>query len=204
MGEFILTDADVRIPEKPKTIYSVNEGNFEDFPAPVQEFVRRCKRGPKPYSLRYVGSMVADIHRTLLYGGIFMYPATAAAPSGKLRLLYECNPMSMLMEQAGGMAVSDTGRILDIEPVSGGRNRRRTTKEREWRGFIADVAPFARRGRCTIARRSSSGAGGTWRRCSSSCANTRRQRGEERGERRSEGKEKGGEEGRGDSGLRCG
>ena len=69
------------------------------------------------YALRYVGSMVADVHRTLLYGGVFLYPATAKSPSGKLRLLYECNPMAMLMEQIGGMATSGTERILDIQPV---------------------------------------------------------------------------------------
>ena len=69
------------------------------------------------YSLRYVGSMVADVHRTLLYGGVFLYPATKSAPGGKLRLLYECNPMSFLMEQAGGKATTGTQRILDIVPV---------------------------------------------------------------------------------------
>lgn len=76
--------------------------------------VRRCCR----YSLRYVGSMVTDVHRTLMYGGVFMYPATAAAPGGKLRLLYECNPMSFLMEQAGGRAITGRHRILELTPVS--------------------------------------------------------------------------------------
>lgn len=87
IGEFLLTHRKVRIPEKPKTIYSVNEGNVATMPAPVQTFIDNCKAAKKPYSLRYVGSMVADVHRTLLYGGIFMYPATSSAPSGKLRLL---------------------------------------------------------------------------------------------------------------------
>ncbi len=76
---------------------------------------------PCRYSLRYVGSMVADVHRTLLYGGVFMYPATKSAPGGKLRLLYECNPMSFIMEQAGGKATTGTRRIMEIVPVSGHR-----------------------------------------------------------------------------------
>jgi fructose-1,6-bisphosphatase I len=119
MGEFILTDANVRIPEKPKTIYSINEGNWSSFDDVTKQFITRCKEAaPKPYSLRYVGSMVADVHRTLLYGGIFMYPATASAPSGKLRLLYECNPMAMIMEAAGGKATTGTTRILDVVPTS--------------------------------------------------------------------------------------
>lgn len=99
-------------------IYSVNEGNISSFPEPVKKFVDECKSGKKPYSLRYVGSMVADVHRTLLYGGVFMYPASQSSPNGKLRLLYECNPMSMLIEQAGGAATTGTQRIMDIVPTS--------------------------------------------------------------------------------------
>lgn len=119
IGEFIHTGTDVMIPEKPKRIYSVNEGNESLFPDAVRRFIRQCKAAsPKPYSLRYVGSMVSDVHRTLLYGGIFMYPSTKSAPAGKLRLLYECNPMSMLMEAAGGRAITAPGRrILDLEPA---------------------------------------------------------------------------------------
>jgi len=83
-------------------IYSCNEGNYAAFPRGFQRFLDDAKGGEKPYSLRYVGSMVADVHRTLLYGGIFAYGPTLAAPGGKLRLLYEVNPMSMIMEQAGG------------------------------------------------------------------------------------------------------
>ena len=94
---------------QPHQIYSTNEGNWASFDAATQEFITQCKaKTPKPYSLRYVGSMVADVHRTLLYGGIFMYPATKAAPGGKLRLLYECNPMSFIIEQAGGRAITGT------------------------------------------------------------------------------------------------
>lgn len=111
IGEFILTDPMVRIPEPGKKIYSVNEGNYATFPGAVRSFIDDCKVGKSPYSLRYVGSMVADMHRTLLYGGIFMYPATASAPKGKLRLLYECNPMALIVEQAGGMA--STGSLIN-------------------------------------------------------------------------------------------
>lgn len=124
VGEFILTQANLRIPpgDASQRIYSVNEGNIASFPAYVQEFVAEAKTGPKPYSLRYVGSMVADVHRTMLYGGVFLYPATASSPAGKLRLLYEGNPMAMIMELAGGVADTGAGegdapsRILDIEP----------------------------------------------------------------------------------------
>jgi len=117
IGEFLLTDTNVRIPDPPQTIYSVNEGNWSSFDEPTKKFIEGAKTAKKPYSLRYVGSMVADVHRTLLYGGVFLYPATRSAPGGKLRLLYECNPMSFLMEQAGGMATTGTHRILDIVPT---------------------------------------------------------------------------------------
>lgn len=101
-----------------RQIYSVNEGNFATFPDPVKTFITDVKARAKPYSLRYVGSMVADVHRTLMYGGVFMYPATASAPKGKLRLLYECNPMSMIMEQAGGASSTGDGRVLDVVPTA--------------------------------------------------------------------------------------
>lgn len=90
-------------------IYSCNEGNYAAFPRGFQRFLDDAKGGEKPYSLRYVGSMVADVHRTLLYGGIFAYGPTLAAPGGKLRLLYEVNPMSMIMEQAGGKVRGEKG-----------------------------------------------------------------------------------------------
>lgn len=118
VGEFMLTSKKVTVPAKPKTIYSINEGNWATFPQPVKDFITSCKGAAKPYSLRYVGSMVADVHRTLLYGGIFMYPATTSNPKGKLRLLYECNPMSLLMETAGGKASTGAGRVLDVVPTS--------------------------------------------------------------------------------------
>ena len=118
LGEFILTMPNVRIPETPKTIYSVNEGNAKYWHAPTTAFVEKVKNLEKPYSLRYVGSMVSDVHRTLLYGGVFLYPADTKSLKGKLRLLYEGNPMSMIMEQAGGMSTTGTGRVMDIVPTS--------------------------------------------------------------------------------------
>lgn len=118
VGEFILSNKDVKIPENPKTIYSVNEGNSKYFHPPVTRFVERVKTMEKPYSARYVGSMVSDVHRTLLYGGIFMYPNDTKSKNGKLRLLYEANPMSFIIEQAGGKSTTGKGRVLDVMPTS--------------------------------------------------------------------------------------
>ncbi|XP_011194199.2 fructose-1,6-bisphosphatase 1 isoform X1 [Zeugodacus cucurbitae] len=117
IGEFILTDPNMRVPEKGK-IYSINEGYASDWDAGVFGYIA-AKKDPskgKPYGARYVGSMVADVHRTIKYGGIFIYPATKSAPSGKLRLMYECNPMAYLMTQAGGLASNGRIDILDIVP----------------------------------------------------------------------------------------
>lgn len=117
IGEFILTDPNMRVPEKGK-IYSINEGYASDWEAGVFNYIA-AKKDPskgKPYGARYVGSMVADVHRTIKYGGIFIYPATKTAPNGKLRLLYECNPMAYLMTQAGGLASNGKIPILDIVP----------------------------------------------------------------------------------------
>ena len=119
IGEFCLSHPDMRIPEGGKT-YSVNTGNFYDFPEGVKEYIKHCKEiGKKtksPYSARYIGSMVADIHRNLITGGIYIYPPLKDYPEGKLRLVYECNPMSMIVEQAGGMAIDGYKRVLDVEP----------------------------------------------------------------------------------------
>lgn len=117
IGEFILTDPNMSVPEKGK-IYSINEGYSSDWEAGVFNYIA-AKKDPaqgKPYGARYVGSMVADVHRTIKYGGIFIYPATKSAPSGKLRLMYECNPMAFLMTQAGGLASNGRINILDIVP----------------------------------------------------------------------------------------
>lgn len=113
LGEYYLSHPSMTIPESGK-IYSVNEGSFESFPAYIKKYVELCKK--REYSGRYIGSFVADFHRNLLKGGIFLYPATKSAPKGKLRLMYECNPMAMLIEQAGGLATDGENRILDIVP----------------------------------------------------------------------------------------
>ncbi|KAA6422612.1 MAG: fructose-1, partial [Trebouxia sp. A1-2] len=117
IGEFVLTAPDIQIPPK-GNIFSINEGNECFWMPEVAKYVHECKypADQKPRSLRYVGSMVADVHRTLLYGGIFLYPADKKTKSGKLRLLYECFPMAFLVEQAGGAATTGHDRILDIMP----------------------------------------------------------------------------------------
>jgi len=119
IGEFCLSHPNIQTP-KDGNIYSLNEGNALDFPEGVTNYINWCKQKDKdttrPYSARYIGSMVADLHRNLLKGGIFIYPPTAKAPKGKLRLLFECIPMAFIVEQAGGMANTGTERILDIEP----------------------------------------------------------------------------------------
>ncbi|XP_050214549.1 fructose-1,6-bisphosphatase, cytosolic isoform X1 [Mercurialis annua] len=118
LGEFILTHPDIKIPKKGK-IYSVNEGNAKHWDGPTAKYVENCKfpkDGSSPKSLRYVGSMVADVHRTFLYGGIFLYPGDKKSPSGKLRVLYEVFPMSFLVEEAGGQAFTGQQRALDLEP----------------------------------------------------------------------------------------
>jgi fructose-1,6-bisphosphatase I len=118
VGAFLLAEEHVKMPEKGKN-YSVNEGNFNSFPNGVKKFLEWCKTEEAgPYTARYIGSLVADFHRTLLRGGIFLYPPTAKSPSGKLRLLYEANPIAFLAEQAGGMATDGKNRIMDKVPTS--------------------------------------------------------------------------------------
>ncbi|XP_015790657.1 fructose-1,6-bisphosphatase 1 isoform X1 [Tetranychus urticae] len=119
IGEFILTEPNITVPRRGK-IYSINEGYESQWDPVVKAYVHSKKypKSGKPYGARYVGSMVSDVHRTFKYGGIFMYPATKDSPNGKLRLLYECNPMAFLMEQAGGMAIDGNKCILDIVPHS--------------------------------------------------------------------------------------
>ncbi|KAI9693405.1 MAG: Fructose-1,6-bisphosphatase, partial [Bogoriella megaspora] len=120
IGEFILTHPDMKIPEK-RAIYSCNEGNSLYWDEPVKEWIESLKypqqEGGKPYSARYIGSMVADAYRTILYGGIFAYPSDKKSPKGKLRILYECAPMAMVFENAGGQAVnSKMSRMLEVVP----------------------------------------------------------------------------------------
>jgi fructose-1,6-bisphosphatase I len=105
IGEFVHTREKMIFPQDGgKRIYSANEGNSNKWDQPIQDAISVFKSGEKPYTARYVGSMVADIHRTILYGGIYLYPADAKSPKGKLRLLYEGIPMAMIIEQAGGIA----------------------------------------------------------------------------------------------------
>jgi fructose-1,6-bisphosphatase I len=119
VGIFCLSHPDMRFPETAK-IYSINEGNYRYFPEGVKRYIKYCQEEDpatqRPYTSRYIGSMVADFHRNLIKGGIFMYPATVKHPRGKLRLLYECNPVAFLAEQAGGKATDGSRRILEIEP----------------------------------------------------------------------------------------
>ncbi len=119
IGEFCLSHADVKIPADGK-IYSINEGNYEKFPVGVKKYIKYCQekdtRHNRPYTSRYIGSLVADFHRNMLKGGIYIYPETDSHPHGKLRLQYECNPMAFIVEQAGGAATDGVNRILDIDP----------------------------------------------------------------------------------------
>jgi len=119
IGEFCLSHPHMTIP-KDGTIYSINEGNYVHFPQGVKDYIKYCQEADaatnRPYTSRYIGSMVADIHRNLIKGGLFLYPISAAYPHGKLRLVYECNPMAFILEQAGGLAIDGTQRILDIVP----------------------------------------------------------------------------------------
>ncbi len=118
IGEFCLSHPDMMVP-KDGVIYSINEGYYAHFPDGIKKYIKYCQvedeRTRRPYTSRYTGSMVADIHRTLIKGGIFIYPMTAQAPKGKLRLIYECNPISFIVEQAGGKATNGYERILELE-----------------------------------------------------------------------------------------
>jgi fructose-1,6-bisphosphatase I len=117
IGAYVLSHDHMCMPER-GSIYSVNEANIDSFPDPYQNFLAKLRKGAlgRKYNSRYIGSLVADFHRTLFKGGIFLYPPTATHPHGKLRLLYEANPLAFIAEQAGGMATDGTRRILDIQP----------------------------------------------------------------------------------------
>ncbi len=121
IGEFCLSHPKMRIPED-GTIYSLNEGNYVHFPDGVKKYLKYCQvedeQTVRPYTSRYIGSMVADVHRNMIKGGIFIYPTTSGAPNGKLRLVYECNPMAFIIEQAGGRATDGFNRILDKDVTS--------------------------------------------------------------------------------------
>jgi fructose-1,6-bisphosphatase I len=119
LGLFILSHPNMQMPQKGK-YYSINEGQYVTFPQGVKKFIKYCQEDDKasnrPYSSRYIGSLVSDFHRNLLKGGIYIYPTSTVYPNGKLRLLYEGNPMAFLAEQSGGMATDGFNPILDIEP----------------------------------------------------------------------------------------
>ena len=121
IGEFCLSHPDMKMPED-GAIYSINEGNYRHFPRGVKNYIKHCQEDDKatnrPYSTRYIGSLVADFHRNLIKGGIYIYPSTGKSPNGKLRLLYECNPLAFIAEQAGGVASDGFNRILDLQPTS--------------------------------------------------------------------------------------
>lgn len=120
LGVFCLSHEKVRFPET-GNMYSINEGNYIKFPRGLKKYIKYCQEQDeatqRPYTSRYIGSLVADFHRNLLKSGIYLYPSTASHPQGKLRLLYECNPMAFLAEQAGGKASDGKNRILDMTPV---------------------------------------------------------------------------------------
>ena len=119
VGTYFLSHPNMTYPKTGK-IYSINEENYAKFPQGVKEYIKYCQEeeGNRPYTSRYIGSLVADFHRNMIKGGIYIYPSYAHAPNGKLRLLYECNPMAFLAEQAGAKATNGFQRILEIEPTS--------------------------------------------------------------------------------------
>ena len=118
IGEFCLSHPNMKTPESAKT-YSINEGNYVHFPEGVKKYIKYCQEedeaSGRPYSSRYIGSGVADIHRNLITGGVYIYPTTAKSPKGKLRLLYECNPLAFILEQAGGKATDGFKRIMELD-----------------------------------------------------------------------------------------
>ncbi|MCB0464148.1 MAG: class 1 fructose-bisphosphatase [Aequorivita sp.] len=119
IGTYYLSHPNMKFPENGH-IYSVNEGNYIHFPQGVKDYIKYCQKEEedRPYTSRYIGSLVSDFHRNMIKGGIYIYPSTSKDPKGKLRLLYECNPMAMLAEQAGGKASNGFQRILEIQPNS--------------------------------------------------------------------------------------
>jgi fructose-1,6-bisphosphatase I len=120
IGEFTLSHPDIKCPETGK-FYSVNHGNFFQYEENVRKYINECQKKTKenggPYTQRYIGSMVADIHRNLIKGGIFMYPAVLDKPKGKLRVMYECNPCAFIIEVAGGKATNGKQRMLEVQPT---------------------------------------------------------------------------------------
>jgi fructose-1,6-bisphosphatase I len=117
LGSWYLSHPDMKFPDD-GNIYSVNEGYYLDFPEGIKKYIKYCQaeEGDRPYTSRYIGSLVSDFHRNMIKGGIYMYPKGSKNPNGKLRLLYECSPMAFLAEQAGGLAIDGYNRIMEVEP----------------------------------------------------------------------------------------
>jgi fructose-1,6-bisphosphatase I len=118
IGTFYLSHPKMKVPVD-GTVYSINEGNYVHFPQGVKDYIKYCQseQEDRPYTSRYIGSLVSDIHRNMIKGGIYLYPTSSKAPRGKLRLLYECNPMAFIIEQAGGKASDGFSRIMEIVPT---------------------------------------------------------------------------------------
>ena len=118
IGTFYLSHPNMKFPVD-GSIYSVNEGNYSQFPQGVKDYIKYCQKeeGDRPYTSRYIGSLVSDIHRNIIKGGIYIYPTSSKSPKGKLRLLYECNPLAFIAEQAGGKASDGVNRIMEIQPT---------------------------------------------------------------------------------------
>ena len=118
IGTFYLSHPKMKFPVD-GTVYSVNEGNYTHFPRGIKDYIKYCQteEGDRPYTSRYIGSLAPDIHRNLIKGGIYLYPTSTKSPKGKLRLLYECNPMAFIAEQAGGKASDGFSRIMEIVPT---------------------------------------------------------------------------------------
>lgn len=118
IGSFYMSHPDIKCPED-GSVYSVNEGNYVHFPQGIKNYIKYCQeeKENRPYTSRYIGSLVSDCHRNLIKGGVYLYPSTFKTPQGKLRLLYECNPMAFITEQAGGSASNGKTRILELQPT---------------------------------------------------------------------------------------
>lgn len=119
IGTFYLSHPKMKFPVD-GTIYSVNEGNYVHFPRGIKDYIKYCQteEEDRPYTSRYIGSLAPDIHRNMIKGGIYLYPTSTKSPQGKLRLLYECNPMAFIVEQAGGKASGGFSRIMEIVPTA--------------------------------------------------------------------------------------
>jgi fructose-1,6-bisphosphatase I len=118
IGTFYLSHPNIVMPEE-GNIYSVNEGHYLKFPDGIKKYIKFCQEesGERPYTSRYLGSLVSDFHRNMLKGGVYLYPSSSRYPNGKLRLLYECNPMAFIAEQAGGLASTGKESIMDVQPT---------------------------------------------------------------------------------------